>query len=346
MLPAHPTSSNLRSREGAAVNHIDTDIPARLDRLPWSRWHLRVVTVLSITWLLDGLEGSLGGALAGALKSEKSLALTDAQLGVSSSLYLGGAVFGALVFGYLADRYGRRKLFTWTLLLYVCATAATGLSWNLLSFTFFRMLTGAGIGGEYAAVNSAVDEVVPARLRGRIDLWINGTFWIGIILGSLVSVVFLSPGPSGHPLGWRLAFLSGVPLGILVLVLRRFIPESPRWLTLHGAHGEAQSVVTGIEHSVGRQFGMLPPVRGSVRVVIHGQSSLRRMRILFNSSYRRRSLLCFGLMAAQAFFYNSVFFSLALVLLRYYDVSAARRLLLCAYSHCQLSGANAARPSL
>jgi MFS family permease len=311
-------------QEDAIVNYIDTDIPPRLDRLPWSHWHLRVVTVLSITWLLDGLEGSLGGALAGALKSKNSIALSDAQLGISSSLYLGGAVLGALIFGYLADRYGRRKVFTWTLLLYVCATAATGLSWNLFSFTFFRMLTGAGIGGEYAAVNSAVDEVVPARLRGRIDLWINGTFWIGIILGSLVSVLFLSPGPLGKPFGWRLAFLSGVPLGILVLILRRFIPESPRWLTLHGAHREAQAVLTGIEQSIGRQFGKLPLVRNSVRVVIHSQSSLRRMRVLFNGAYRRRSLLCFGLMAAQAFFYNSVFFSLALVLLRYYDVSAAR----------------------
>jgi len=280
--------------------------------------------VLSITWLLDGLEGSLGGALAGALKNGKSLALTDAQLGISSSFYLGGAVLGALIFGYLADRFGRRKLFTWTLLLYVCATAATGLSWNLFSFTFFRMLTGAGIGGEYAAVNSAVDEVVPARLRGRIDLWINGTFWIGIILGSLISVVFLAPGASDHPLGWRLAFLSGVPLGILVLIMRRFIPESPRWLTLHGDHLEAQSVLTSIEQSIGRQFGKLPPVLTSIRVVIPAKSSLRRMRVLFSGSYRRRSLLCFGLMAAQAFFYNSVFFSLALVLLRYYGVTAER----------------------
>ena len=285
---------------------------------------MRVVAALSITWLLDGLEGSLGGSLSGALKGKDSLGLSDAQLGISSSVYLAGAVLGALVFGYLADRYGRRRLFTWTLLLYVCATAATGLSWNLFSFTLFRAITGAGIGGEYAAINSAVDEVVPARLRGRIDLWINGTFWIGIILGSLVSVVFLRPGLFGSVPGWRLAFLSGVPFGILVLVMRRFIPESPRWLTLKGANREAQSIVRGIEETVARQFGSLPPVRSSVRVVMHPKSSLRRMRLLISGPYRQRSLLCFGLMAAQAFFYNSVFFSLALVLLRYYGVAAER----------------------
>ena len=156
--------------------YIVTNIPARLDCLPWSRWHLRVISALAVTWLLDGLEGSLGGSLAGALKSLDGLAFTDAQLGLSSSFYLRGAVFGALIFGYLADRFGRRSLFTIMLLLYLCATAATGLSWNLTSFTFFRVFTGAGIGGEYAAINSAVDELVPASLRGRIDLWINATF--------------------------------------------------------------------------------------------------------------------------------------------------------------------------
>lgn len=302
------------------ADYIETDIPARLDRLPWSRWHLRVVAALAVTWLLDGLEGSLGGSLAGALKSAHTLAFTDAQLGLSSSCYLAGAVLGALLFGYLADRYGRRRLFFFTLILYLCATAATGLSWNLFSFTSFRVLTGAGIGGEYAAINSAVDELVPARLRGRIDIWINGTFWLGIILGSLISVVFLSPAVFGQALGWRLAFFSGVPLGVTVLIMRRFIPESPRWLILHGDYSEAQSIVNEIEITVKGQFGKLAPVSDSPRLRVKNEPVWRMVGSIFRGSYRRRSLLCFVLMAAQAFFYNSVFFSLALVLLRYYGV--------------------------
>jgi len=311
--------------ESTAIPHfIETNIPCRLDRLPWSRWHLRVVAVLSVTWLLDGLEGSLGGSLAGALKGSSGLSFTDGELGLISSLYLAGAVAGALFFGYLADRYGRRRLFTWTLLLYVCATAATGLSWNLFSFALCRVLTGAGIGGEYAAINSAVDEIVPARLRGRIDLWINGTFWVGIILGGVACTVFLSPSLFRSELGWRLAFFCGVPLGVLVLFMRRYIPESPRWLIAHGGAGAAESVMVSIEGSVARQFGRLAIVSDSIRVPVHEESSLRRALRLVIGPYRRRSLLCFGLMAAQAFFYNSVFFSLALVLLRYYGLPAER----------------------
>ncbi|AXC12518.1 Major facilitator family transporter [Acidisarcina polymorpha] len=312
---------------------IESDIPARLDRLPWSRWHQRVIAALAVTWLLDGLEGSLGGSLAGALKSSQTLSLSDSQLGLSSSFYLAGAVGGALIFGHLADRYGRRKLFSGTLLLYLCATAATGLSWNLLSFTICRVLTGAGIGGEYAAINSAVDELVPARLRGRVDLWINATFWLGIIVGSLVSILFLSPKVFGLALGWRLAFCSGVPLGIVVIVMRRYIPESPRWLLSRGALQEAEVVVTEIESSVatsaagrGNLFpSQTPPLPSALtQVQIQRVSSLRQLARILSGPYRRRALLGFSLMAAQAFFYNSVFFSLALVLLRYYGVDTAR----------------------
>jgi MFS family permease len=312
--------------EATAVSaYVDTDIPARLDQLPWSQWHLRVVSALAVTWLLDGLEGSLGASLAGALKDPAALAFTDAQLGVSSSFYLGGAVGGALVFGYLADRFGRRRLFMWTLLLYVCSTAATGLSWNLLSFTLFRTLTGAGIGGEYAAINSAIDEVTPARLRGRIDLLINGTFWVGIVLGSLVATVFLRPDIFGHTLGWRAAFLTGVPLGILVIWMRRYIPESPRWLISHGCLKEAQEVMREIEVSVdktGRRLAAMPYI---TKVSTRQPPIVRRMMALFSArQYRTRAFLCLGLMAAQAFFFNSVFFSLGLVLLRYYNVPADR----------------------
>jgi MFS family permease len=305
---------------------VTTDIPARLDRLPWSRWHLRVIVALAVAWLLDGLEGSLGGSLAGALKRADTLAFSDAQLGLSSSIYLAGAVTGALLFGYLTDRYGRRRLFSWTLLLYLCATAATGLSWSLYSFTLLRFLTGAGIGGEYAAINSAIDELVPARLRGRIDLWINGTFWLGIILGSFVATAFLSPNVFGSRLGWRVAFCSGLPLGLAVLWMRRYIPESPRWLISRGKLREAEAVVVEIEASVEQQTGPLAPVYAHTQVPGCGESRDAQGRVfaLLTGAYRGRALLCFALMAAQAFFYNSVFFSLALVLLRYYGVSTER----------------------
>jgi MFS family permease len=293
--------------------------------LPWSRWHLRVIAALAVAWLLDGLEGSLGGSLAGALKRADTLGFTDPQLGLSSSIYLAGAVLGALLFGYLTDRYGRRRLFSWTLLLYLCATAATGLSWNLASFTLLRFLTGAGIGGEYAAINSAIDELVPARLRGRIDLWINGTFWLGIMLGSSVATIFLSPRVFGGRLGWRLAFCSGLPLGLAVLWMRRFIPESPRWLISRGALREAERVVTAIESWVQWEVGPLAPVRGFTRVPASGERRARGSVIgLIAGRYRGRAMLCLALMAAQAFFYNSVFFSLSLVLLRFYGVSTAR----------------------
>ncbi len=283
-----------------------------------------MITALGAAWLLDGLEGSLGGSLAGALKRADALGLTDAQLGLSSSLYLAGAVVGALLFGYLTDRYGRRRLFSWTLVLYLCSTAATGLAWNLRSFTFFRVLTGAGIGGEYAAINSAIDELVPARLRGRIDLWVNATFWIGIMLGSCVSSALLSARIFGSRMGWRFAFCAGLPLAAIVLWLRRFVPESPRWLLSRGALGEAQTVLNTIEASVRRQFGELPPVERSIPLPAPPPRRLRHIAGLLTGAYRDRSLLCLALMAAQAFFYNSVFFSLGLVLLRFYGASTAR----------------------
>jgi MFS family permease len=296
-------------------------IPERLDRLPWRGWHYRVVGALAVTWLLDGLEGSLGGSLAGALKSPHALGFSDAQLGLSSSLYLSGAVAGAVVFGYMADRYGRRRLFNWTLLLYLCATAATGLSWNLASFSFFRALTGAGIGGEYAAINSAVDELIPARLRGRVDIWINGTFWVGIILGSVVSTALLASETFGIEWGWRVAFCSGIPIGVLVLFMRRYIPESPRWLLNSGREQEAESEMQRIEDEVaGSAYVRSPLFKQAVNR--HAGTSLRRFFRLMTGPYRSRAALCLFLMVAQAFFYNSVFFSLALVLLRFYGMGA------------------------
>ena len=299
-------------------------IPQQLDGLSWSSWHTRFVIALGITWLLDGLEGSLGGSLAGALKSREGLSLTDAQLGLSSSLYLVGAVLGALVLGALADRFGRRKIFFWTLLGYLCATSATGAAWSLTSFTVCRFLTGIGIGGEYAAVNSAIDELIPARLRGRVDIAINGTFWVGILFGSVVTGVFLSGRLFPPTLGWRLAFLSGLPIGFVVLSLRRNVPESPRWLLERGRLAEAAQVLQTIE-GIGRQgtvdaMADFPEERSAIR----SRSGLIEMFRLLSGPYRKRAVVSLCLMTAQALFYNSIFFSLALVLLRFYGTTASR----------------------
>ena len=258
----------------ANEDFITTDIPARLDRLPWSRWHVLVVVALGITWLLDGLESNLAGALAGILKRPETLHLTDAQIGLSASLYLLGAVVGALGFGYATDRLGRKKLFYITLLLYLTATGATGLSWNFASFTFFRMLTGAGIGGEYAAINSAVDELIPARVRGHVDLLINSTFWIGAALGSVTSLILLRPGFFRVDLGWRFVFLLGAAIGLVILTMRRFVPESPRWLLIHRGPAEAEKVVAEIEKKVASDPGTLPPAEGTLRLRVHKSTSL------------------------------------------------------------------------
>src|SRR5258707_5333924 len=219
---------------------IDTDIPARLDRLPWTRFHTLVVVALGITWVLDGLEVTIAGSIAGALQESPVLHFTAAQIGLVSSAYLAGAVSGALLFGYLTDRLGRRKLFMVTLGLYLTATAATALSWNFWSFALFRLLTGAGIGGEYAAINSTIQELIPARMRGWTDLAINGSFWIGAAIGAAGSIALLDPTTIDPAIGWRLAFLIGAVMGLAIFFIRVWIPESPRWLMTHGQSRRAQ----------------------------------------------------------------------------------------------------------
>lgn len=308
----------------APADTFETDIPLRLDRLPWSRWHLRMATALGVTFLLDGLEGGIGGSLSGALKSTTTLHFSDSQLGISSTGYLAGTVLGALIFGYLADVYGRKKLFFWTLSLYVCSTAATAFSWNLATFTLCRVLTGAGIGGEYTAITSAIDELIPARVRGTANLVIGSTFWVGVILGSLVAVEFLSDSMFGLRLGWRLAMLSGVPIAVVVLYLRRFIPESPRWLLTHGRFAEAGEIVNEVERDVSTQYGTLPALTGTVKFQTGSGTTFKKIGLLFSPKHRGHALLCLGLTMAQSFFYNTVFFSSTLVLLRFYGVSAAR----------------------
>ncbi len=303
---------------------ITTDIPARLDRLPWSRWHTLVVIALGITWLLDGLEGNLAGSLAGILKRPDTLGLTDSQIGLGSTIYLLGAVVGALVFGYATDRLGRKRLFSVTLLLYLTATAATAFSWNFASFTLFRSLTGAGIGGEYAAINSAVDELIPARVRGHVDLLINSTFWIGAALGSGVSLILLKPGIFPINLGWRLAFGIGAVIGLGILFMRRHVPESPRWLLIHRGKDEAEKIVAEIESQVTEHPDQLPAPEGTLRLRTQEHTPWREIWRAMAYEHRQRSILSFSLMVTQAFFYNAVLFTYGLVLLRYYQVPAEK----------------------
>jgi MFS family permease len=209
---------------------IESYVPARLDRLPWSSWHWLIVVSLGATWILDGLEVTLAGALGGILTLPQTLGLTPTRVGASATCYLAGAVLGALLFGYGTDRFGRKKLFFITVAVYLIGTALSAFSWNFWSYAFFRAVTGAGIGGEYAAINSAIDELIPARVRGRVDLIINGSYWVGAALGAAATLVLLDPRRIPIWLGWRLAFGIGATLGLIVIFFRRWIPESPRWL--------------------------------------------------------------------------------------------------------------------
>jgi MFS family permease len=228
---------------------VETSIPARLDCLRWGGFHTRVVAALGITWILDGLEVTLAGALSGALKESPTLQFSNFDVGLANSAYLAGAVLGALGFGWLTDRIGRKKLFFITLALYLTATAATALSWNVASYALFRFLTGAGIGGEYTAINSTIQELVPARYRGWTDLVINGSFWIGAAIGAVAAIVLLDPKVLAPDIGWRLAYFIGAALGLIVFVMRMWIPESPRWLMIHGRPEEAHAIVDDIERA-------------------------------------------------------------------------------------------------
>ncbi|HEY8610558.1 MAG TPA: MFS transporter, partial [Roseomonas sp.] len=303
---------------------FSTDVPNRLDRLPWSRFHWLVVVALGVTWVLDGLEVTLVGSLAGAIKESPRLRLTETEVGLTASAYLLGAVSGALFFGWLTDRLGRKRLFTITVLVYLVATIATGFSWDFWSFAFFRFLTGAGIGGEYSAVNSAIQELIPARRRGTTDLAVNGTFWAGAAGGAAASLVLLDPAVIDPELGWRLAFCVGGALSISVLFLRRWIPESPRWLMTHGRRAEAEKIVGDIEAWVAQEKGPLPPVQGRpIRIDPRTHTTLGEVARTLFRTYPRRALLGIVLMACQAFCYNAVFFTYALVLTRFYDIPSA-----------------------
>ncbi|HLI30838.1 MAG TPA: MFS transporter [Terriglobia bacterium] len=305
---------------------FETDIPARMDRLPWSRWHWLVIVALGITWVLDGLEVTLAGAVAAVLKEPGTLHLTDAQVGLAATFYLAGAVVGALVFGYATDRLGRKRLFTVTLLLYLVATALTALSWNFPAYALFRALTGAGIGGEYTAINSAIDELIPARVRGRVDLIVNSTFWLGAALGSAATIYLLNPNYFAPDRGWRFAFGIGAVLGLGILFLRHFVPESPRWLMIHGRWKEAEEIVQSVENvSVDARSQSLPlPAPETIRIHPRRHTPWREIMHEVFQEYRQRSLLGLALMIAQAFFYNAIFFTYALVLVSFYGVPAGQ----------------------
>lgn len=302
---------------------IETSIPARLDSLRWGGFHTRVVLALGITWILDGLEVTLAGALSGALKESPRLQFSNFDVGFSNSAYLAGAVLGALGFGWLTDRIGRKKLFFITLALYLTATAATALSWNLASYALFRFLTGAGIGGEYTAINSTIQELVPARYRGWTDLVINGSFWIGAAMGAVAAIVLLDPATIGPDLGWRLAYMTGALLGLVVFVMRMWIPESPRWLMIHGRPDEAHAIVADIERSVtGHVQDQPQQARPKIKLKMRDHTPLREVAHTLFTLYRRRSLVGLTLMVAQAFFYNAIFFTFALVLTDFFGIAS------------------------
>jgi MFS family permease len=301
---------------------VHSDVPPRLDALGWSRWHRRVVVALGITWILDGLEASLIANLAPTLRDERVLGLSGAEVGIANTTYLLGQVVGALVFGHLTDRLGRKRLFLVTLALYLFATALSGLAPTFGVFLAFRFLAGAGIGGEYAAINSAIDELVPARIRGQVNLAINGSYWVGVALGAGLTLLVLDPRILPIEIGWRVAFGLGAMLGIAIVLVRRDLPESPRWLLMHGHVRAATATVERIEAEVHGPDAVITVQVTTVRVRVAGGVGPRHLLRTFIKRYPRRTVLGLVLMLSQAFLYNSIFFSYGLILEKFHDVAA------------------------
>jgi MFS family permease len=305
---------------------ITTRIPARLDRLPWARWHWMVVIGLGTVWILDGLEVTIVGAVGATLtKASSGLHLSTSGVGLAGSIYIAGACAGALLFGYLTDRFGRKKLFMITLGVYLAATALTAVSFAPWWFFVFRFITGAGIGGEYAAINSAIDELIPARVRGRVDLIINGSYWVGTAAGAAATLVLLNPKLLAVDLGWRLCFGLGVVLALVILLVRRNVPESPRWLFIHGREKEADEIVTGIEQQVRSSAGISKLPEPETEITIRHRQTIGFITIARTllGRYPRRSALSFSLFIGQAFLYNAIFFTYALALTAFYHVASA-----------------------
>jgi MFS family permease len=312
------------SQSSVSGQTIESDVPARLDRLPWSAWHVRIITALGTSWILDGLEVTLVGALSGILQGKDGLSLSDQAVAAAATTYLAGAVIGALLFGQLTDRLGRRMLFLVTLATYSIATIGTGLSVDAAMFFICRFFTGLGIGGEYAAINSAVDELIPGKVRGTVDLMVNATFWVGATVGSLAAFYLLGGHGISPHWGWRLAFAVGGTLGLAVLLLRLAVPESPRWLMLRGRERESEQIVSSVEAKVSKGHGALPPVEGE-KLKITPRDHTPWADILRNMAgeNRQRSMLGLTLMVGQAFFFNAVFFTFGLVAKKFFQVPDA-----------------------
>ncbi|MFC6285406.1 MFS transporter [Nocardioides sp. GCM10027113] len=296
--------------EAVETGRITTDIPARLDRLPWSRWHWMVVVGLGTVWILDGLEVTIVGSMSAALKPEgPGLGLTSFQVGLAGAVYVTGACLGALFFGQLTDRFGRKKLFLITLGVYTVATVLTAFSMNPMWYFACRFLTGAGIGGEYAAINSAIDELIPAKYRGRVDVAINGSFWVGAAGGALLTIPLLDPTMVDPAWGWRIAFGLGAILAVGILIVRRHVPESPRWLFIHGREDEGERIVRDIEEQVRQDAGSLPEVTDTITIRQRRTIGLGLIARTVFTLYPRRTALCIALFIGQAFLYNAFFFT-------------------------------------
>jgi MFS family permease len=298
-------------------------VPARLDRLPWSGFHTRFVVALGVAWVLDGMEITIASAVGSVLQDRRTLGLSAVEVGFTATVYLVGEVVGALVFGRLSDRFGRRRLFVLTLGLYLVANGITALSPNLAFFLVFRFLAGAGIGGEYSAIHSAIDELIPSRYRGRVDLAVSGTYWLGAMIGTASTYVLLNPEVLPVDVGWRLGLLIGPLVGVAIWVLRRHLPESPRWLLMHGRREEAERTTAGIEEAVERSGRPLPPVDEDRALEFrpHGAPSYREIARVLLREYPRRTVLGVTLMISQSFLYNAIFFTYVLVLNTFYGVS-------------------------
>ncbi|WP_329391617.1 MFS transporter [Streptomyces sp. NBC_01716] len=310
---------------GPAIGTVTTKVPARLDRLPWSRRHWMIVIGLGTVWILDGLEVTVVGSIASRLSEDGSgLPVTDSEVtGLAAALYVAGACSGALFFGWLTDRFGRKKLLIVTLAVYLIATALTALSFNVWWFAAFRFLTGFGIGGEYAAINSAIVELIPSKYRGRVDLVINGSFWLGAMAGALLSVLALNTSVFPKDVGWRLTFALGVVLGLVILLVRRHVPESPRWMFIHGHDERAEEIVSGAEREIERETGKkLPEPRGSLTVEQRRSIGFVEIAKTLFRVYPERATLGFSLFVGQAFLYNAITFGFGTILVNFFGVSS------------------------
>jgi MFS family permease len=296
-------------------------IPVRMDKMPWSRFHWMVIFGLGTAWILDGLEIQLVASAGYA----KSLGMSSTEVGLTSTIYLVGQVAGALIFGRLTDKLGRKRLFIVTLLIYLVGSGLAGLSPNVVFLYVFRFIAGMGIGGEYSAINSAIDELIPGKYRGRVDLAINGTYWAGAMLGALGSYWLLDTSRFGENVGWRIAFFIGPVLGLIIIYLRRHIPESPRWLVTHGRSEQAEQIVEGIEREVQAQGKQLPRFENSDASWFKAHEGVtgKQLRYVFFTLYPKRTFLGLTLMITQSFLYNAIFFTSSLVLQHFYGKTSS-----------------------